>query len=67
LLGKQSLRRNATTRPTRFIDATLDNDLASIGKPNTHYLGQMGGKKKNRHRAASQDAPTPPFNPGRQI
>jgi len=67
LLSKQSLRRNATTRPTRFIDATLDNDLASIGKPNTHYLGQMGGKEQNRHRAGSQDGTTPPFNPGRQI
>jgi len=39
LLGEQSLRRNATARPTRFIDATLHHDLASIGKSNTDNLG----------------------------
>jgi hypothetical protein len=41
LLGEQSLRRNATARPTRFIDATLHHNLASIGKSNTDNLGQM--------------------------
>jgi hypothetical protein len=39
LLGEQSLRRNATARPTRFIDTTLHHDLASIGKSNTDNLG----------------------------
>jgi hypothetical protein len=41
LLGQQSLRRNATARPTRFIDATLDDDLASVDEANTDYLGEI--------------------------
>jgi hypothetical protein len=67
LLGEQSLRRNATARPTRFIDATLDDDLASIGEANTDYLGEIGRAEESLDRLGSQNGAAPPVNPGGQI
>jgi hypothetical protein len=67
LLGEQSLRRNATPRPTRFIDATLHHDLASVSEANTDYLGEMRNAEENLYRLGSQNGAAPPVNPGRQI
>jgi len=67
LLGEQSLRRNATARTPRLIDATLDDDLASVGEANTDYLGELGNAEENLRRLGSQDGAAPPGNPGRQI
>jgi hypothetical protein len=67
LLGEQSLRRNATAHPTRFIDATLDDDLTSVSEANTDYLGEMGRAEKSLCRLGSQSGAAPPVNPGGQI
>jgi hypothetical protein len=67
LLGEQSLRRNATARPTRFIDATLDDDPASVSEANTDYLGEMGRAEESLYRLGSQNGAAPPVNPGGQI
>jgi hypothetical protein len=67
LLSEQSLRGNATGRPPRFIDATLDDDLASIGKPNTNNLGQIPSHEQNLHRPGSQKGSAPPVNPRRKL
>ena len=67
LLGEQSLRRNATACPTRLIDATLDDDLASIGKPNTNNIAQIPSDEQNLHRPGSQKSSTPPVNPRRKL
>ena len=67
LLGEQSLRRNATACPTRFIDATLDDDLASVSEANTDYLGEMGRAEESLYRLGSQNGAAPPVNPGGQI
>ena len=67
LLGEQSLRRNASGRPTRFIDATLHHNLASIGKPNTNNLGQIPSDEENLHRPGSQKSSAPPVNPRRKL
>ena len=67
LLGKQSLRRNATTRPTRFIDATLDDDLTSVSEANTDYLGEMGRVEESLSRIGSENGAAPPVEPGGQI
>jgi hypothetical protein len=67
LLGEQPLRRNATARPTRFIDATLDDDLASVNEANTDYLGEMGRAEESLHRLGSQNGAGPRLDPGGQI
>jgi hypothetical protein len=67
LLGEQSLRRDATARPTRFIDATLDDDLTSVSEANTDYLGEMGRAEKSLCGLGSQSGAAPPVNPGGQI
>jgi hypothetical protein len=67
LLGEQSLPRNATGRPTRFIDATLDDDLASVSEANTDYLGEIGRAEESFYRLGSQNGAAPPVNPGRPI
>jgi hypothetical protein len=67
LLGEQSLRCNATARPTRFIDATLDDDLASVGEANTDHLGEMGRAEESLDRLGSQNGAAPSVNPGGQI
>jgi hypothetical protein len=67
LLGEESLRRNATARPTRFIDATLDDDPASVSEANTNYLGEMGRAEENVYRLGSQNGAAPRVNPGGQI
>jgi hypothetical protein len=67
LLGEQSLRRNATARPTRFLDATLDDDLASVSEANTNYLGEIGTADENLYRLSSQNGAAPPVNPRGQI
>jgi hypothetical protein len=67
LLGEQSLRRNATARPTRLIDATLDDDLASVNEANTDYLGEMGRAEESHYRLGSQIGAAPPVSPGGQI
>jgi hypothetical protein len=64
LLGEQSLRRNATARPTRFIDATLDDDLASVGEANTNYLGEIRRAEESLDRLRSQNGAAPPVKPG---
>jgi hypothetical protein len=67
LLGEQSLRGNATGRPTRFIDTTLDDDLASVSEANTDYLGEIGRAEESLYRLGSQNGAAPPVNPGGQI
>jgi hypothetical protein len=66
-LGEQSLRCNATARPTRFIEATLDDDLASVSEANTDDLGEMGRAEESLYRLGSQNGAAPPVNPGGQI
>jgi hypothetical protein len=67
LLGEQSLRRDATAGPTRFVDATLDDDLASVGEADTDYLGDLGDAEENLYGLGSQNGATPPVDPARQI
>jgi hypothetical protein len=67
LLGEQSLRRNATARPTRFIDATLDDDLASVREANTNYLGEIRRAEESLDRLRSQNGTAPPVKPEGQI
>jgi hypothetical protein len=67
LLGERSLRRSATARPTRFIDATLDDDLASVTEANTDYLGEMGRAEESLYRLGSQNGAAPPVSPDGQI
>jgi hypothetical protein len=67
LLGEQSLRGNATGRPTRFIDTTLDDDVASVSEANTDYLGEIGRAEESLDRLGSQHGAAPPVNPGGQI
>jgi hypothetical protein len=67
LLGEQSLRRNATGRPTRFIDATLDDDLASVSEAETDYLGEMRRAEESLCGLGSQNGAAPAVNPGGQI
>jgi hypothetical protein len=54
-------------RPTRFIDATLDDDLESVSEANTDYLGEMGGAEESLYRLGSENGAAPLVNPGGQI
>jgi hypothetical protein len=67
LLGEQSLRRNASARPTRFIDATLDDDLASVREANPNYLGEIRRAEESLDRLRSQNGTAPPVKPEGQI
>jgi hypothetical protein len=67
LLSEQSLRHNATVRPTQFIGATLDDNLAPVSEANTDYLGEIAPAKETLFRLGSQNGAAPPANPRGQI
>jgi hypothetical protein len=65
LLGEQFLRLYATARPTRFIDAPLDDYLASVGEANTDNLGQMRHEEEDGQRSRAQKGLAPLICPDR--
>jgi hypothetical protein len=67
VLGEQPLRRDATARPARLIDATFDDDLASVSEANTDYLGEIASAEQSLYGLGSQNGATPAVNPEGQI